>query len=212
MNIGDVFFALRGDGSGLQVDAKKAAEAAGVTGSRAFASKFSESMKAGLGIGAGIGAFGAIAAVAGKVTDALGDMTRNAIADEESIVRLAASLRANVPDWNSNTDAIEANILAKQRLGFDDETLRDSLSVLVGATHDVTRAQEIQNIAMDLARFKRIDLKTASEALIKVEGGAYRSLKQLGIKLKEKVAPLGVSQVKKGESKGITLGDLIKFE
>ena len=32
MNIGDVFFALRGDGSGLQVDAKKAAEAAGVAG------------------------------------------------------------------------------------------------------------------------------------------------------------------------------------
>jgi len=34
----------------------------------------------------------------------------------------------------------------------------------------------------------------------------------LGIKLKEKVAPLGVSQVKKGESKGMTLGDLIKYE
>jgi putative transcription factor len=34
----------------------------------------------------------------------------------------------------------------------------------------------------------------------------------LGIKLKEKVAPSGVSQVKKSESRGLTLGDLIKFE
>jgi putative transcription factor len=34
----------------------------------------------------------------------------------------------------------------------------------------------------------------------------------LGIKLKEKVAPLGVSQVKKSESRGLTLGDLIKIE
>jgi putative transcription factor len=34
----------------------------------------------------------------------------------------------------------------------------------------------------------------------------------LGIKLKEKVAPQGVSQVKKSESRGMTLGDLIKFE
>jgi putative transcription factor len=34
----------------------------------------------------------------------------------------------------------------------------------------------------------------------------------LGIRLKEKVASLGVSQVKRGESRGVTLGDLVSFE
>ena len=111
--------------------------------------------------------------------------TEAAVADEESQNRLAASLKANVPNWDGNTEAIEANISAKQRLGFSDEELRDSLTVLAGATHDVAEAQTVMNTAMDLARFKGIDLRTASEALIKVEGGAYRSLKQLGIKLKD---------------------------
>ncbi len=54
----------------------------------------------------------------------------------------------------------------------------------------------------------------------KIEGGdmtpddklAKKLEGALGLKLKEKVAPLGVSQVKKSESKGMTLGDLIKFE
>lgn len=185
MNIGDVFFALRGDGSGLQVDAKKAGAAAGTTAGKSFNQKLSDSFKSGLGIGAGIGAFSLLTSAVGGTVDALDAVVKGAIADEESVARLSASLKANVPAWDGNTEAIEANIKAKQRLGFDDETLRDSLAVLVGATHDVTEAQEIQNTAMDLARFKKIDLKTASEALIKVEGGAYRSLKQLGIKLKD---------------------------
>jgi hypothetical protein len=112
-------------------------------------------------------------------------MTEAALADEESQNRLGASLRTNVPAWDGSTDAIERRIKASQRLGFEDEAMRDSLTVLVGATHDVAEAQRIQAIAMDLARFKGIDLKTASEALIKVEGGAYRSLKQLGISLRD---------------------------
>lgn len=127
-----------------------------------------------------LAAAGALAFV-GAMTQA----TRAAIADEESQNRLKASLETNVRGWDGNTDAIEANIKAKQRLGFSDEELRDSLTVLAGATNDVAEAQKIMNTAMDLARFKGIDLKTASEALIKVEGGAYRSLKQLGIKLKD---------------------------
>lgn len=143
----------------------------------------------GFAIGAGAAttakAFSLLDSAASGVINVLGDAIKAAMADEESVNRLGTSLRANVAAWNGNTAAIEKNILAAQRLGFDDETLRDSLTVLVGATHDVTRAQEIQAIAMDLARFKGVDLRTASEALIKVEGGHYRALAQLGIKLKE---------------------------
>jgi hypothetical protein len=129
--------------------------------------------------------FGIVDQALSSVIGVMGEAVKGAMADEESQNRLAASLKANVAGWDGNTAAIEKSILASQRLGFDDETLRDSLTVLVGATHNVAKAQQIQATAMDLARFKGIDLRTASEALIKVEGGHYRSLVQLGIKLKD---------------------------
>lgn len=141
----------------------------------------------GIGIAAGATSFalGAASQAVSQLTDVIGDSIKAAIEDEESQNRLRASLLTNVPAWNGNTDAIEKNIAAKEKLGFEDNDLRDSLTVLVGATHDVAKAQEIQNTAMDLARFKGISLKDASEALIKVEAGQYRSLKSLGIVLKE---------------------------
>jgi hypothetical protein len=54
LNIGDIFFALRGDGGPLQVDAQKAGEAAGATAGKSFGSKLKQA--AGGAIGAGIGA------------------------------------------------------------------------------------------------------------------------------------------------------------
>jgi len=154
--------------------------------------KFDRFQKQGAkGFAIGAGAFAAAkafsvfqSAVSGA-TDFLMDSVKAAIADEASVKRLAASLQANVAGFDGHTEAIERNIKAMQRFGFDDEELRDSLTVLVGATHDVGKAQQVMGTAMDLARFKGIDLRTASEALIKVEGGHYRSLAQLGIKLKE---------------------------
>lgn len=193
-SIGDLFFTLRGDDKQLVADSKKAGDKAGAGFAAEMKAKIRKSWSGGeigkgliqgFGLAGGLGAANLFAGAISKVTDALGDSVEAALADEESVNRLGASLRANVPNWDGQTDAIEQNIKAKQRLGFEDETLRDSLTVLVGATHDVTKAQEIMNTAMDLARFKGIDLRTASEALIKVEGGVYRSLKQLGIKLKD---------------------------
>ena len=140
-----------------------------------------------IGVGAAVTtkAFDLMGMAANAAVGFLGDAAKQAMADEESQNRLGASLRTNVAAWDGNTDAIERNIKAAQRLGFDDETLRDSLTVLVGATNDVAEAQRIQAIAMDLARFKGVDLRTASESLIKVEAGVYRSLKSLGIVLKD---------------------------
>lgn len=140
-----------------------------------------------IGAGAAITAkgLGLLDAAASGVVGTLTGMTERAIADEESVARLGASLRANVPAWNGSTVAIERRIKAAQRLGFADEDLRASLALLVGATHDVGKAQEIQATAMDLARFKNISLQDATEALTRVEAGSYRILKSLGIVLKD---------------------------
>jgi hypothetical protein len=139
----------------------------------------------GVGISAGMMAFNAIGASIAGVGNVIGQLAKSGMEEEASISRLGASLKANVAGWDGNTAAIQKSFTAAQKLGFQDETLRDSLAVLVGATHDVAEAQRIQGIAMDLARYKHIDLQTASESLIKVEAGVYRSLKSLGIVLRD---------------------------
>jgi hypothetical protein len=137
----------------------------------------------GVGVGVGIGAFNLLAGAIGGVTTVLGDAIEGAIQEEESIAKLSTSLRANVKDWDGNTAAIEAMLTARMKLGFSDDEQRDSLARIVVATNDVSRALDIQRTAMDLARLKGIDLATASDALIKIEGGQFRALKALGIEL-----------------------------
>ena len=190
-SIGDLIMRVVADMKGFNTQvtkqATKTGEQAGknMTKGMAKGSSLKGGILAGLGLGAGLGLISATTRAVGALTDAIGDSIKMAISDQESQSRLRASLAANVKGWDGNTDAIEKSILASQRLGFDDETLRDSLTVLAGSTHDVAAAQKIQATAMDLARFKGIDLRTASEALIKVQSGQYRSLKQLGIVLRK---------------------------
>jgi hypothetical protein len=140
------------------------------------AQKFSTSIKQGLGIGAGIGAFNLLSLAIGKTTDFLGDTVKAGIEEQASIQKLTTSLRTNVPAWNGRTDAIEKTIKAQMALGFSDEEQRDSMARLVAVTHSVTRAQTIMRTAMDLARFKGISLAEATQALINIEGGRYKAL------------------------------------
>lgn len=139
----------------------------------------------GLGIGAGIGAFNLAAQGARMFTDAVGDAVKGAIDEEAGIARMTQALKANVPAWDGNTKAIEAAIKVREALAFSDDELRDSFGRIVAATHDVERAYAVQAVAMDLARFKNIDLVTASEALVRVEGGQFRLLAGLGIQIRD---------------------------
>ncbi len=151
--------------------------------------KVKTSVKQGFGVGVGAAitakGFQLLDQAASAALGVLGDMTEAAIADEESMSRLGTSLKANIPAWNGNTDAIERTIKARTGLGFSDDEQRESLSRLVAATHDVNRALEIERTAMDLARFKNISLAEATDALTKVNSGVYRGLKSLGIVLKD---------------------------
>lgn len=127
-----------------------------------------------------------VAAVGYETIRYLGDSVTAYREEQVGVARLGASLKANIADWKGNTAAIEDAIASRMELsGFDDGALRDSLSRLVAATKNVSEAMDIQSVAMDLARFKGVDLATASDALIKVEGGQFRALKSLGIVLKD---------------------------
>lgn len=185
-SIADVFFTAALDDARLQTDAKKAGDQAGLTLGQRMSSgvkKGSADLVSGIKLGAGIAAFGGLTTAISGVVGVLGDAVAAAREDEESQSRLGAALKANIPNWNGNTEAIEATIAARQRLGFSDDEQRKSLGLLVVATNDVGKALQIQAAAMDLARLKGISLEEASSALIKVEGGQFRALKALGIQL-----------------------------
>ena len=196
MNIGEVWAALRIDGSKTAADATKAGTtaggAAGTAASKSFGQKFkaaysgSELQKglfAGLGLAGGLGAATLVAKAIGAVTDALGDSVKAAREEQLSVAKLDAALEANVDSWNGNTDAIEAALQARMKLGFADDEQRDSLAQLLVVTKDATKALDVQRAAMDLARLRNMSLADASALLGKVYGGNVGVLRRYGFQL-----------------------------
>lgn len=105
--------------------------------------------------------------------------------DATSQALLGASLKANIANWDGNTDAIEDVISSRMRLGFADDVQRDSLRQLIAVTKDSEDALALQRTAMDLARLKGIDLATASTILGKVYAGNTSILSRYGIQLEK---------------------------
>lgn len=190
MNAGDIIFRLLADDRGFAADLNQKAGKAGTQAGATLGQKLSGGFKkagsglfAGIGIGAGVAAFGALDTAISSSIRFMADAVTAAREDEESQARLGASLKANIPNWDGNTRAIEQTIAARQKLGFADDEQRKSLTILIAATHDINKALAVQRVAMDLARIKGISLADASAALTKVEGGQFRALKALGIQL-----------------------------
>ncbi len=87
--------------------------------------------------------------------------------------------------YDDYADKIKVASEAALQLGFDDEESSLSLSKFIVVTKDFTKAQALQNLAMDLARSKNIDLTTATRAVILVTQGNSRALKELGVNISE---------------------------
>lgn len=123
----------------------------------------------------------AAAAYAGKL---LVDGVKAAIADEAAQTRLATSLR-------NATKATEAQIASTEdyitktsiAVGVTDDELRPSLQRLAIATGDVTRAQQLQKLALDISAGSGKSLEAVSNALAKAYEGTNTSLTRLGIGL-----------------------------
>lgn len=137
----------------------------------------------GSALGGMVTPFSLAAAGATALVGGLAEAMKKGAEEQVNINRLNAALKANVPGWNGNTNAIEKMIAKREDLAFSDDELRDSLGTLVASTKDVTQAQDLQSLAMDLARLKHVDLATASEALAKANAGSTRELKALGIEV-----------------------------
>lgn len=134
--------------------------------------------KAGLAFAA---AGAAAVAYAGKLAI---DGVKSAIADAAAQEKLALTLK-NVTGATDNQIAATEDYITKTSLAFGvtDEDLRPSLERLARATGDVTKAQKLQAVAIDVAAGSGKSLEAVTNAMAKAAEGNTASLAKLGIGL-----------------------------
>jgi len=149
-------------------------------------------------------AFGVAALAAGALAVKLGkDGVEAAIADQKSQALLANALRNTTGANEAAIASVEDYISAQQRaVAVTDDELRPSLATLLNATKDVTQAQSLQNLALDISAGTQKDLQTVSLALARAVGGNIGALTKLGVPLSE--------DIKKSKDLDAALGELSK--
>lgn len=127
----------------------------------------------------------AAAALAGIGYAAL-DSAKAAIEDAAAQEKLAGNIRSVTKATDGVIASNEQWIASQGRaLGVADDDLRPALSRLVLVTKDVTRAQELASLAMDIAAARGVSLATATTALEKAAGGNTKALIKLDPALKD---------------------------
>ena len=128
----------------------------------------------------GLAATAAFGAVAAGLTIA----AKAAIEDEKSQAELQRQLEKTFGANEELTTSAERYISVTQlRTGTSDVELRDSLGTLVRATGDLTKSQDLLNIAQDISVATGKDLSSVSLALAKASQGQFTALSRLGIPL-----------------------------
>lgn len=123
----------------------------------------------------------AAAAYAGKL---LIDGVKSAMEDEKAQAKLALTLENVTGATREQISAVEEQI-SKLSLayGVTDDKLRPSFEKLVRATEDVTKAQQLQILALDIAAGSGRDLDSVSQALARAYDGNTSALSRLGVGL-----------------------------
>ena len=137
----------------------------------------------------GAAAFLAVGAAAGVMAIKIGiDAVQAAVEDEKAQKSLAITLRNTTKATDAQVKAVEAYIDKTARAtGVADDQLRPSLDRLVRSTQDVTKAQKLQQLALDIAAGTGKDLATVTEALSKAYDGNLGALKRIGVPLDENI-------------------------
>ena len=150
---------------------------------KSFSNKLDDALKK------GAAAFLAVGAAAGAMALKIGiDAVKAAIEDEKAQVSLATTLRNTTKATDAQVKSVEDYIDKTARAtGVADDQLRPSLDRLVRSTQDVTKAQKLQTLALDIAAGTGKDLATVSEALGKAYDGNLGALKRIGVPLDENI-------------------------
>jgi len=141
-------------------------------------------------------------ALAGLTAVAI-DFAKAAAEDEQSARILAQTLKNVTGATEAQTQAVEDYISATSlALGIQDDKLRPALGRLIRSTEDVTEAQKLMNLALDISAATGKDVDTVANALGKAYDGNATALGRLG---------LGVdSSILKSKDFGVVYDDLAK--
>jgi hypothetical protein len=130
-------------------------------------------------------AFGLAAAASAAFAIKIGkDAVQGAMEDQKQQLALATALRNTT---GATDEAIAATVQYLDKLellvGVDNNELIPSLQVLTQATRDVSAAQQLQSLALDISAGSGKDLAAVSLALAKALGGNVGALTRLGVPL-----------------------------
>lgn len=120
----------------------------------------------------------------GAVVDQLGKAVRAAAEDAQQQKQLQLAIQNNTDATSAQAAAVEDTIGKMQfQKAVSDGELRPAMAQLVRATSDVTKAQELLNLALDISAGTGKDLQTVTTALSKAQTGQIGALTRLGIPL-----------------------------
>ena len=125
--------------------------------------------------------------VAGLVAG-LRSATKAAGEDQKAQLKLAQTLR-NVTGATDEAIAATEQFITEQQFatGVSDSQLRPALENLTRATGDVTKAQELLKLGLDVSAGSGRDLESISLALARAQGGQFTGLQRLGIIIPENI-------------------------
>lgn len=122
----------------------------------------------------------------GAIVGALGLSVKAFMESEVALAKVDTSLQSVSGSFDENrTKILEAATSAQKLIGVSDELAAVSFAKLAAATGDVNTALDLGKIAMDLSVISGRDLEAASQALILVQAGNTRVLKEFGIEIEE---------------------------
>ncbi len=122
-------------------------------------------------------------AIAGGLAIGLKKSVDEAMEAERVQKRLEQAFRTAGLSIKPYAKSIEEADKATRKLGFSDEDAKESLGSLLVATKSYKKSREDLNVAMDIARFKNIDLLSATKMLTMAQAGSQRATKQLGLSI-----------------------------
>jgi len=128
--------------------------------------------KAAIGFGIAAGAVAAFGVASLKA----------AVEDQKSQALLANTLRNTTGATDAQIASVEKYIGSLEMAsGVIDDSLRPSLQVLLASTQDISKAQTLQGLALDISARSGKDLESVSIALAKAYRGNYATLGKLGV-------------------------------
>lgn len=127
-------------------------------------------------------AFTALAAGAAAAGAVMFKAAQAAAEDEAAQKQLATQIKSTTDASAIQIAGVEDFIDKTQRAsGVADDKLRPALGRLSAATGDVTKAQDLLNIGLNLSAATGKDVETVANALAKAQEGNYGALEKLGV-------------------------------